>query len=89
MAEIAEMAAHYWNPTDFTDRDQVEIPIEVLEPLNGRVPDHMDELMFAVREHYAWEINARTRLTAKDYPYDKEEIVTRLRKANHFNPAGL
>jgi hypothetical protein len=45
--------------------------------------------MFAVREHYAWETNARTRLTAKNYPYNKDEIVTRLRKANHFNPAGF
>lgn len=23
MANITEMAAHYWNPTDFSDRDQV------------------------------------------------------------------
>ena len=89
MAKITEMAAHYWNPTDFEDRDQIKIPIELSEPLNGRQLDHMDELMFAVREHYAWEINARTRLTAYNYLYNKEEIVTRLRKANHFNPAGF
>jgi hypothetical protein len=49
MSEITEMAAHYWNPTDFTDKDQISIPVEMHEPLNGRKPDNMDRLMFAVR----------------------------------------
>ncbi len=49
----------------------------------------MDNLMFAVREHYAWESNVRTRLTAKNYPYNKDEVVTRMRKANYLNPVDL
>jgi hypothetical protein len=39
----------------------------------------MDKLMFAFRNHYAWEVNIRTRLVADDYVWNETDIVDRLR----------
>jgi hypothetical protein len=38
----------------------------------------MDKLMFAFRNHYAWEINVKS-LVSDDYVWNETDIVDRLR----------
>lgn len=45
----------------------------------------MDRLLFAVRKHYAWEINVKTRMVSDDYQWNETNIVERLRTADFFN----
>lgn len=56
MSEISEMAAHYWNPTNYKVPEDILFPKELDNPkdLNNPEYDNMDRLFFAIRNHYAW-----------------------------------
>lgn len=81
------MAAHYWNPTNYKIKEEILFPPELANPKNNDDLhlDNMDKLLFAVRNHYAWDINVRTRFVTDDYKWDEKDIVQRLRGVGYFN----
>jgi hypothetical protein len=84
------MAAHYWNPTNYKEPRDILIVKELANPddYQDLKIDSMDKLLFAVREHYAWEINVRTRFVADDYKWDVDDIVSRIRDIGLMNEEG-
>ncbi len=55
-ADVEYAAAHYWNPTNFKDKRDFIVPIEIASPWDfpEKVIDTMDDLFYAVRGHYTW-----------------------------------
>lgn len=45
----------------------------------------MDDLFYAVRGHYTWQYNAKTRLVSEEYKWDVDDIRRRLKSAEHFS----
>lgn len=57
-----KVMAHYWNPTNFNNRDDLVIPIELADPeVFFHELDKVDELHKIVRGSYPYEINVGTR----------------------------
>lgn len=57
-----KVMAHYWNPTNYNNRDDLVIPDELSDPKlfsSGYQLDTLDKLFFEVRKHHHYEINAK------------------------------
>ena len=57
--------------------------------INNVKLDSMDHLLFAVRAHYAWELNVKTRMVSDQYQYNSSDIESRLREFAYLNPKNL
>lgn len=54
--------AHYWNPTNFNNRDDLVIPIEISDPqIFPHELDEVDQMHFLVQNSYPYELNVKTR----------------------------
>ena len=49
------LAMHYWDGTDYTQ--ELEIPLEIRE----HQPEEIDNLCYALHQHYPWNFNFATR----------------------------
>ena len=66
-ADLKQISAHYWNPTNFLDKRDFIVPIEIASPWDfpEKVNDAVDDLFHAVRGHYSWQYSAKTRLVSE------------------------
>lgn len=69
--------AHYWNPTNYNNRNDLVVPPELANPKlfpdNHYKFDAMDEFFRSVRGSYPFELNAQTRWYEKPEQYEDEK----------------
>jgi hypothetical protein len=60
---------HYWNPTNYKNRDDLLVPIELSSPTMypKKQLDAVDRLYKAVLGYWPWETNVKTKLTSPNF----------------------
>ena len=76
-----KVMAHYWNPTNYNNRDDLVIPVELADPaLFPHTLDDMDELHLKARGSYPYEINTKTRWfnSSSNFEEEKSNLVAKM-----------
>lgn len=74
----SKVNAHYWNPTNYNNSQDLLIPIELANPADfPHSLDSMDRLYCAVKGENVYEVNVPKRWYNDASKYDRETFATK------------
>jgi hypothetical protein len=72
MGDLPRVSLHYWNPTNYKNKLDLVLPIELASPQQypQKTIEAVDRLCRALLDQWPWEINIKSKLVTPKYKWN-------------------